>query len=45
MSTKTVQINVNAFDVFIIPKNLKALEELLQELDNNFKINLQMCRQ
>jgi len=36
-----VQINVNAYDVFITSNNLKALEELLQELDNNLNINLQ----
>jgi len=44
MSTKTVQIDVNVYDLFIISDNLKALEELLQELDN-FNINLQICRQ
>lgn len=34
-----VQINVNAYDVLIIPNNLKTLEELLEELDNNCNIN------
>lgn len=37
-----VQINVIAYDVLIISNNLKtSLEEALQELDNNFIINLQ----
>jgi tetrahydromethanopterin S-methyltransferase subunit B len=34
ISTKVVQINAYADDVVIISRNLKALEEALQELDN-----------
>ena len=34
ISTKVVQINACAGDVVIISRNLKALEEALQELDN-----------
>jgi hypothetical protein len=34
ISTKVVQSNAYADDVVIISRNLKALEEALQELDN-----------
>ena len=34
ISTKVVQINAYTDDVVIISRNLKALEEALQELDN-----------
>jgi hypothetical protein len=45
MSNQTVQIKVNACDVLILSNSLKDLEEALQELDNNFIINLQICKQ
>jgi hypothetical protein len=33
-----VEININAYDVLMISNYLKSLEELLEELDNNFNI-------